>query len=324
MKKIICFLLSALLIGAAVLSASADANPAHAPLITTDEAIAQYEAETGETVATHKYYFQMPDGKLGMRNDQGEPNESWYNAFDHGACIYWWGDVPCGCGASDWPGYSGTVEDDDQHIYSAEVPAEAINIIWNNGVFLTPDSQQAYDPNICQTINIPCEYAEPGEFDTIPEGCDSFDECIFILQPYVEYHSELHNKMFDGTWYFYYGDGCYGMYAENSPNFKSVDKNCCNPDHFDAEGNHIGYVPETVERGDYDKDGDITIIDATRAQRILAELTPRPSKSFLQSVDADGDKELTIMDATRIQNVIALLMTMDGMRLEEYELPPVR
>ena len=67
-------------------------------------------------------------------------------------------------------------------------------------------------------------------------------------------------------------------------------------------------------RGDYDGDNDITILDATRVQRFLAELDAMPSASFLTGVDADGDNELTILDATRIQNVIAELMNMDGSR----------
>ena len=65
-------------------------------------------------------------------------------------------------------------------------------------------------------------------------------------------------------------------------------------------------------RGDYDGDNDITIMDATRAQNIIAELIVRPDAAYLQSVDADGDKDLTIMDATRIQRVLAELCNMDG------------
>ena len=81
---------------------------------------------------------------------------------------------------------------------------------------------------------------------------------------------------------------------------------------------------EGVKRGDYDEDGEITIMDATRAQNILAELMARPDDSFLTAVDADRDNALTIMDATRIQRVIAELCDWDGEPLsEEHELPPI-
>lgn len=79
-------------------------------------------------------------------------------------------------------------------------------------------------------------------------------------------------------------------------------------------------------RGDYDGDGEITIMDATRAQRIIAELDERPDDTFLTGVDADRDGELTIMDATRIQRVIAELCDWDGNlppAPEPDELPPV-
>ena len=77
-------------------------------------------------------------------------------------------------------------------------------------------------------------------------------------------------------------------------------------------------------RGDYDSDKEITIMDATRAQNIIAELIERPDNEFIVAVDADKDGELTILDATRIQRVIADLCDWDGNPLpvsEPDELP---
>ena len=90
------------------------------------------------------------------------------------------------------------------------------------------------------------------------------------------------------------------------------------------------YEPDVI-RGDYDMDGEVTILDATRAQRIIADLDERPDEAFLFEVDADGDGELTILDATRIQRVIADLCDWDGESTDtepfipgdEYELPLV-
>jgi hypothetical protein len=45
---------------------------------------------------------------------------------------------------------------------------------------------------------------------------------------------------------------------------------------------------------------------------MLADLVYTPEDVFLMGIDADGDGEISIMDATRIQNVIAELMDMDG------------
>ena len=72
--------------------------------------------------------------------------------------------------------------------------------------------------------------------------------------------------------------------------------------------------PENL-RGDYDLDDELTIMDATRAQNMIADLYPRLEPEVLAQIDADGDDELTIMDATRVQNVLAELMTMDGVKL---------
>ena len=72
------------------------------------------------------------------------------------------------------------------------------------------------------------------------------------------------------------------------------------------------------QRGDYDDDHDVTIMDATRVQNLIAENYPKPFAKILIAIDADGDGELTIMDATRIQNVVAYLTDMDGNSLLGY------
>ncbi len=68
----------------------------------------------------------------------------------------------------------------------------------------------------------------------------------------------------------------------------------------------------TVLCGDYDEDRSVTILDATRAQNIIAELMERPSEDFLKKVDADGDGDLTILDATSVQRYLADLPAYEG------------
>ena len=66
--------------------------------------------------------------------------------------------------------------------------------------------------------------------------------------------------------------------------------------------------------GDSDGDGMVTILDATRVQRWIADLCDMDGSAYtgavlttaqLKAADADGDGEVTILDATRIQRQLA-------------------
>ena len=65
---------------------------------------------------------------------------------------------------------------------------------------------------------------------------------------------------------------------------------------------------ETHMKGDADRDGEITILDATRIQRWIAELIGDDELDLI-SADTDGDGDVTILDATHIQRFIAELIT---------------
>ena len=69
---------------------------------------------------------------------------------------------------------------------------------------------------------------------------------------------------------------------------------------------------ESVRRllGDADKDGEVTILDATAIQRRLAELDTAAYDET--AADADEDGEVTILDATAIQRCLAELPTHEG------------
>ena len=60
--------------------------------------------------------------------------------------------------------------------------------------------------------------------------------------------------------------------------------------------------------GDADGDGDVTILDATRIQRWLADLVG-DNMINKANADADRDGEVTILDATRIQRFLADIIT---------------
>ena len=61
---------------------------------------------------------------------------------------------------------------------------------------------------------------------------------------------------------------------------------------------------DALIRGDADGDYDVTIFDATKIQRYLAELDSI-AKKFMTAADADNDKDITIFDATVIQRFLA-------------------
>ena len=63
----------------------------------------------------------------------------------------------------------------------------------------------------------------------------------------------------------------------------------------------------THKKGDADTDGDITILDATRIQRFIADLIGEDEIDLI-SADADGDGDVTVLDATRIQRFTAGLI----------------
>ncbi|MBQ9515876.1 MAG: dockerin type I repeat-containing protein [Ruminococcus sp.] len=324
MKRLFCILLSLTMLLTLCLSASAyslwetDQPGVTVNPVTVDEAVAQYKEQVDKNAETRRYYFQMPDGIHGYRDENGKVAESWYNEYSQGAGIYWWGNVPAA--PDGWTGYRANVADAEQHIYYADVPVQIESIIWDNGVDGRELSNADQTKAKC-TIDISCTDIEPGDIDTMPEGAQSLDNCIVVVDPNV--YTAVLQPYTNHFVYFYYGDGCYGEYATDSASFTDVDHNCCNPDHFDKDGKHVGYHHSTL-RGDYDEDDEVTVLDATRAQRILADLDVRPSDDFLASVDADGDGELTITDATRIQRVIAGLCNWDGIVPDEYELPLVR
>ena len=61
----------------------------------------------------------------------------------------------------------------------------------------------------------------------------------------------------------------------------------------------------TFKIGDADGDGDITIMDATRVQRVLAKFDDDADGMISLRAAMDDDKVLGIMDATRIQRMLA-------------------
>ena len=77
-------------------------------------------------------------------------------------------------------------------------------------------------------------------------------------------------------------------------------------DVYAAEPNYIVHVNLDGINGDADKDGDLTILDATHIQLYKAELIDE-SEIDLTASDYDRDGDVTILDATAIQRKLAEL-----------------
>ena len=331
MKKFVSILLAVVLVASAVVTASAytiwpvDDGLDPDGIISVEaktaaEVLAAYEAETGETVATRRYFFQMPNGENGMRGAEGNLAPTWYNAYTKGAGVYWWGKNPGACDA--WAGYQAAVEDADQSIYYVDMPTTVKTFVWNNGIDGTMDPDYPLYKLAAQTSDVASQYPdgpdEDGipEYDTIPEGRPreiGFDHCIFIVDPdQVDINPLSEKQTCGGTWYIYYENGCYGLYDTTSAHFTSVEDNCVNPDHYengDITGKHIGHA--SFIAGDADGDGQVTVMDATRIQRFIAELCTEDDLD-MKAANVDGDEVVTIMDATRIQRYKAELCNLDG------------
>ncbi|MBQ8057621.1 MAG: leucine-rich repeat protein [Ruminococcus sp.] len=79
--------------------------------------------------------------------------------------------------------------------------------------------------------------------------------------------------------------------------------------HVYAESNEIEYVlldpVETYILGDVDNDGDVSVLDTTEVQLIIAQLTEPVDDNATLRGDIDRDGVLSIMDATSIQRYVA-------------------
>ena len=74
------------------------------------------------------------------------------------------------------------------------------------------------------------------------------------------------------------------------------------------ENIRCGYgVSRLQDYGDVDHDGKVTVLDATRIQRILAEIDENTLFSVMNG-DVDADGEMTVLDATAIQKKLASII----------------
>ena len=275
MRKFISVILALMLVLSTTVVAFSAYNVVDADAPTIEDALVADEYED----ALAKVYFMMPNGKNGPVADDdvyvhhpevldpetGEVIEeaydelvieaggkapSWYNEFNEGADgnhyagIYWW-DAPASPAA--WPGYKMEIDDVDNSVYYAEIPGDGnlTSAIFNNGVDGGTDSSLPIYYKAAQSIDNNMEGAYEGDYETL--WGDTYNEfdfegCIYVIDPnQVSINAFSGKQTCGGNWYYYYGNGCYGSYRTDADEFTSAEDCCLNPDHFNEEGEHVGY-----------------------------------------------------------------------------------
>ena len=216
MKKLTSILLVLIMLVSCVcVSATATSSE-----MDVNTAVNQYKELSGEDFTTRRYYFLRPDGTNGETSKTGEIYEkdsyvpSWNNDNACATHISWEK-----TDRLDHDNYLGFVamNGDSDGVYYADVPDFVTTIMWNNGVDYknsADDEMWFYAHN---TFNIGCEYYDVGESDNYPMGLDSFDNMIFVIDPDKTPWGNIGDPGDEpGEWYYYYGDGCYGLRANGS------------------------------------------------------------------------------------------------------------
>ena len=271
-----------------IASESAALSVTDSSIITVSEALQNYKDDTDMDVQTQRIYFQMPNGSRGPVADyditinkeivdpdtgfssyqeetileQGQQFLSWENEYNlingvSNPAIYWYsGSANCQ-NYSDigWVGYRMEIADADQGIFYADVPLDVQNIIINNGIDGGTDTEDPIFSMSAQTIDIDLQGAHEYDYDSLPYGSpdsESFDGCIFILDPNQLSMNQYGNVISGGNWYVYYGNGCYGGefekglnnnydYSCGTPGWTgNIEDYCQNPDHFEKVF-HVNY-----------------------------------------------------------------------------------
>ncbi len=148
---------------------------------------------------TYRYYFYMPEDWLNKSTE----------LTGNKAGVYWWEGT---ASHAQWPGIPAK-KGDVEGVYYYDLPTDVTKIIWNNylngGVNSTASSDyyKAY-----RTGNISLEGYAPSENDFYPDGIDTFDKMIYVLDYYSMYWLDQDNDLvYYGEWFYYYGNGEYGL-----------------------------------------------------------------------------------------------------------------
>lgn len=219
-KRIISVILTLMLLAAtavvATVSAAAEESLYYTPQTYTPSADA---VATGQ----NRYFFVLPD--------------EWVNEYTDAAGVYWW-DGTDACGSLDgaqagvkWPGYKiwqfttskvNVYEDNDPTkevlyqgtVWYVDVPVDVTTVIFTNALDGGDESWADFDENryvaAAQTVDIGSEYYDAGESDNYPDGTNSFNNMIYVIDPAQTSTSVTGKSTYGGEWYYYHGNAASG------------------------------------------------------------------------------------------------------------------
>ena len=231
--------------------------------------IAPTVALAEDTGTINRYYFLVPNGSNGIPHQEGGYAHSWYT--DNSTILF-----NAMTNDSEYIIFP-TQTDDDEDVCYVDVDENVVVSYWTNGVDCT-----------ARTVDFGTEYYDPGESDMYPDGLDSFDGMIYVIDPNLLTFGpvDLSFQYWDGEWYYYYGDGCYGITENGNVS------DCMRGDH------------KHIMIGDVDGDKGVSVFDVTAIQRYLAEYETLDETQMIVA-DADKNGVVNIFDATHIQRYLA-------------------
>ncbi|MBQ3416379.1 MAG: dockerin type I repeat-containing protein [Ruminococcus sp.] len=246
-------------------------------------------AENSESDETYTVYFYIPDGRTLSAQYEDVTSPAFFK--DQAPYVYWF------CydreSHSEWPGVLMQKTDDDC-VYQAEVPADAGFLIFNDNGYDAENHQYRADSFRTRDIYIQKEDMEEyyNHYPDVPISYDSVDGMIYVVTD-VYLSETLGNSFYFGDWYYYYGDGCYGV-TDIAATGERKEACCLNPAHT-----HDVFI-----LGDADRDTTVSVMDATCIQKYKASLIGE-DRIDLNAADVDTDGVVTVLDATKIQKQLA-------------------
>ena len=215
LKRFSCLVLAGVIAGSAAVmtvSANSGAKECH----TLETAIEYFEGVYGEEVETTRYYFYMPDEWRNEYND-------YYDGSDLSSCVpgvYWYGSLLClpeeyPAHENGWPGYAVTKRETD-NIFVAEVPSDVHTIVFNNLVDGGMDRNSDVYDAAYQIVDTPTCYDGADDYGFYPNGLESTADMIYVIDPdsWWSYWCSMGKGPNVGAWFYYYGNGEYGITPE--------------------------------------------------------------------------------------------------------------
>ena len=234
-KKFTSILLSALMISAVSVGVTAkeisskDYEKPNSAVIPTETVVEETTNDKGETSdVTYKggiydgpysgnkvrYYFTMP--------------KEWKTFTNAKACAYWWdGTDKC----TNWQNSyqmkaTPIAKDNGTKVYYIDVSADVRNIVFNNGIDVGTKSGDYTSLNwgkSYQTDNISLEGYAPDESSVFPEGIDSFNNLVYIIDTDdTSINDKNGSVIFGGGWYYLHAAGNWDDKAGSQYELESV------------------------------------------------------------------------------------------------------